>query len=107
MHLLIIGVLPAIVLMVVIYNCDKVEREPIGLVIGMMGFGMLTILPTLICEMIAQAGLQLVFDSEMLIYKFLEAFFGVALIEEFWKLFAVRLFRWNKKAKVKLYVCGI
>ncbi|MBO5087737.1 MAG: PrsW family intramembrane metalloprotease [Lachnospiraceae bacterium] len=98
MHLLIIAVLPAIVLMIVIYKCDQIEKEPIGLILGVMGLGILSILPTLVCEIISDAFLMLLFNPDGVIYKFLSAFFGVALIEEFWKLFMVRVFIWKNKA---------
>lgn len=98
MHLLIIAILPAVVLMLVIYKCDRVEPEPIRLVLGMMGLGILSVIPTLICELIADIGLSLFLDTDSAIYHFLNAFFGVALIEEFWKLFFVMIFVWKKKA---------
>ncbi len=98
MHLLLIAVLPAVVLMIVIYKCDRIEKEPIGLVLGVAGLGIVSCIPTVICEMIADVVLQFLFGSSGVIYSFLSAFLGVALIEEFWKLFMVRVFIWNNKA---------
>ncbi len=98
MHLLIIAVLPAIVLMFVIYKCDRIEKEPIGLILAVAALGIVSCIPTIICELVADIGLQLFFEPGGVIYNFLHAFFGVALIEEFWKLFMVRIFIWNRKA---------
>jgi len=98
MHLLIIAILPAIVLMFVIYKCDRIEKEPIGLVLAVAGLGILSVIPTIVCELCADVFLSLLFNPDGAIYKFLNAFFGVALIEEFWKLFMVRVFIWNRKA---------
>lgn len=98
MHLLIIAVLPAIVLMFVIYKCDRIEKEPIGLIFAVAGLGIVSCIPTIICELVADIGLQLFLEPRGFIYNFLHAFFGVALIEEFWKLFMVRVFIWNRKA---------
>lgn len=98
MHLLLVAILPAIILMFVIYKVDKVEKEPIGFVLGIAGLGILSCIPTVICELVAEMLLVQVVDSTSIIYIFLDAFLGVALIEEFWKLFVVRVFVWNAKA---------
>ncbi len=98
MHLLIIAILPAVFLMFVIYKCDRIEKEPIGLIIGIMALGMLSVIPTVICELLATAGMDLLIPQGSVLYKFIDAFLGVALIEEFWKLLIVRLVIWKNKA---------
>ncbi|MBQ4057315.1 MAG: PrsW family intramembrane metalloprotease [Lachnospiraceae bacterium] len=98
MLLLLLAVLPAIALMVVIYICDRIEKEPIGLVLGVMGLGMLSCAPTVVCEIIAELVLSFLFGFNEWVFHFMNAFLGVALIEEFWKLVVVRLFVWNRKA---------
>ena len=98
MFLLLLAILPAVVLMIVIYMCDRIEKEPIGLVLGVMGLGMLSCIPTLVCELIAEPILGFMFGFNDWIYNFMNAFLGVALIEEFWKLVMVRLLVWNRKA---------
>lgn len=98
MHLLIIAILPAILLMFIIYKCDQIEREPIGLIFCVMGLGMVSCIPTIVCETIADSFLTFLFHPNSILYNFLSAFLGVALIEEFWKLFMVRMFIWNHKA---------
>ncbi len=98
MHLLAIAVLPATVLMYVIYRYDKVEREPLGLLLGVMGLGMITIIPAVIWELLGEKLLLLLFEEESPFYIFLENFFVVALAEETVKRLVVRYFVWNKKA---------
>ncbi len=98
MHLLMIAILPAILLMVVIYKCDRIEKEPIGLIIGTMVLGMLTCIPAALCELLAKTGLQFFLPETSILYILIESFLGIALIEEFWKLFVIRLFIWNRKA---------
>lgn len=98
MHLLIIAVLPAAVLMYVIYRYDKVEREPVGLLLGVMGLGMLTTIPAIIWELLGEKLLSLLFWEKSLPYIFLETFLVVALAEETVKRLVVRYFVWNKKA---------
>ncbi len=98
MHLLLIAVLPAVILMFIIYKVDKVEREPFWFVFGILILGMISCIPTIICEMITEGILLQIADSSSIVYVFLNAFLGVALIEEFWKLIVVRVFVWNAKA---------
>ena len=98
MHLLVISILPAAVLMLVIYKCDRVEPEPAGLVLAVMGFGMLTILPAMICEAIGEGLLSVFLPQESILFQFLDAFFVIALTEEFWKRFVIRTYIWKKPA---------
>lgn len=96
MHLLIISILPAAVLMFVIYQCDRVEPEPVKLVLSVMGFGMLTIIPSIICELLGEGLLSLFLYKENPWYIFLENFFVIGLVEEFWKRFVVKAYIWKK-----------
>ena len=64
MHLLIIAVLPAIVLMFVIYKCDRIEKEPIGLIFAVAGLGIVSCIPTIICELVADVVLQLFLEPQ-------------------------------------------
>lgn len=76
MHLLVIAVLPAAVLMYVIYRYDKVEREPIGLLLAVMGLGMLTTIPAIIWEILGEKVLSLFFWEESLPFIFFDNFFS-------------------------------
>lgn len=97
MHLLIISILPAVVLMIVIYKCDQVEPEPIRLVLAMMGLGMLTAIPSVICEYVGENILYMFWDTWQMPYIVLENFLVVGLAEEFWKWLVVKLFIWKNK----------
>ena len=98
MHLLIIAVLPAAVLMYVIYRYDKVEREPIGLLLAVMGLGMLTTIPAIIWEVLGEKFLSLFFWEGSLLFIFFDNFLVVALAEECLKRLVVRYFVWKKRA---------
>ena len=98
MHLLIIAVLPAVVLMFVIHRYDKVEREPMGLVLAVMGLGMLTTIPAIIWELLGEKVLSMFFWEQSLPFVFLDTFFVVALAEECLKRLVVRCFVWRKRA---------
>lgn len=101
MHLLLIAILPAALLMFVICKCDRVEPEPVSLIFKVMGLGMLTVFPSIICEMIGGAFVELYAEiarqRETAIYFALENFLVIGLAEEFWKLFVVKKYIWKKK----------
>ena len=44
------ALLPAIILMIYVYKQDAVEKEPIGLLLALFGFGMLSCIPASILE---------------------------------------------------------
>ena len=44
------ALLPAIILMIYVYKQDSVEKEPIGLLLALFGFGMLSCIPASILE---------------------------------------------------------
>lgn len=97
MHLLIIAMLPAITLMFVIYQCDRVEKEPVSLVLKVMGLGMLVIIPVLVCELAGEFILSRFWYETELPYLVLMNFIVVGISEEFWKRFIIRKYIWKKK----------
>lgn len=82
-----IAIVPAIILCVMIYRMDKVEKEPVGLIILTFILGGVAAAPILVCEIAVDAALGwLKYQGPlgMLLFMLL----GVALIEEFFKLMA-------------------
>lgn len=96
MHLLIIAILPAAVLMFLIYKCDKVEREPVSLILKVMGLGMAIIIPVVICELMGEVVISLFCKPYSILYIFLDNFLIVGLLEEFWKRLIVKKYIWNR-----------
>lgn len=96
MHLLIIAILPAAVLMFLIYKCDKVEREPISLILKVMGLGMVVIVPIVVCELVGEGIISLFLKEESVLYVFLDNFLVVGLMEELWKRLIIKKYIWNK-----------
>lgn len=94
--LTILAVLPAVVLMVYIFRKDSVEHEPLGLLGALFLGGCVSVLPVIFCELIADALLQTIFGNGIT-YAFMENFFGVALMEEGWKLIFLLLIAWRSK----------
>ena len=91
MSLLLIGagLLPAIVLCVYIYIKDRVEKEPLGLLIKLLIAGVVICFPVVLFEEI----LLDIFKGNAI----LENFVGIALVEEGFKLIAVLIFTKNNK----------
>ena len=44
------ALLPAIILMVYVYSQDKVEKEPLGLLVALFGYGAISCIPASILE---------------------------------------------------------
>ncbi len=84
--------------MLVIYKCDKVEPEPLNLVLAVLGFGMLTTIPSILFELIGEGILSVFLAEDSVLFTLLDTFFVVALAEEFWKRFVVKKYMWKKPA---------
>ena len=97
--LLTAAVIPAIVLMVVIYLCDRTEKEPVGLIMLVMLLGAVTIIPAAIIEMMGGAILELICGIIPLgfLQAFIENYFIVAITEEILKWAVIMIFIWRHK----------
>ena len=96
--IILLAVIPAAALMIFIYLTDSNEREPIGLLLGVFGLGILSAIPAVILEAIAKVIIDAIFGGlNEFIYHFITALFGVALIEEFVKFMAAFLPTWRNK----------
>ena len=86
---------PAIALMVVIYNQDKVEHEPFPLLMKLVGGGCLAAIPAMILESIGEPLLTKFIDPGSPLYSVVLAFLIVAVAEEGSKFFFLRKFSWR------------
>lgn len=95
--MLFIAVIPAIALMIFIYLQDNIEREPLGLLLGIFGLGILSVIPTMICEYISEKIIDVTFGGAELLRLAVSAFFGVGIIEEGFKFLAAYLPTWRNR----------
>ena len=95
--LLFIAVLPSIVLMRFIYKKDKVEKEPFWLLLMLFGLEALACNAVVVAERAAGKINDFLFYSNPTIHTVFKAFIGVALIEEFSKLFVLKKLTWNSE----------
>ena len=96
--LLIAALLPPLFLMFMIYKLDKIEREPVGLIVKLFLFGALSCIPAAIIEVIVTKVFGTFMGAGSLLYAFIDAFFIVALAEEGVKHFVLKRITWMHPA---------
>lgn len=95
--LFIVAIIPVVVLLLLIYFSDKIEKEPFWLVLALMGMGMLSTIPAVIAELIGDTVISIFFVPETIPYNFLMYFFVVAVSEELCKFLFMFVITWKNK----------
>ena len=110
--LLMLAVLPALAVMFFVWKMDKREKEPVKLLLQLLGLGALTTISAIILETVFNAilngltsdwraesiltgKLEFVSESKRFWYQFLNAFFCVAMVEESGKFLVLYLRTWK------------
>jgi RsiW-degrading membrane proteinase PrsW (M82 family) len=93
--LVILAVAPPIGFLIYILRFDRIEPEPLSLVLKMLFLGCLAVVPAALIEM-AVLGLP-VFSREGVIGSGIQSFLVVAPVEEGLKLLTVMLFAWRNR----------
>ena len=105
------ALIPALILCVYVYKKDRVEKEPIGLLLLLLGVGALMCFPAARAEGVLGDLLNMLFlnfaeeidgviylgDFAFRVYNFIDYFFDVALVEEGLKFIALLLVTRNNK----------
>lgn len=92
-----LAVLPAALLLIYIYRQDKLEKEPMGLLLSLLLMGVLAGLLSMILETIGTIALDLSgLSPASPVYTILMAFLVVAAVEEGTKYFLMHLRVWKK-----------
>ena len=102
--LIIAALLPAIVLLIYVYIKDRAEKEPLHILLLLLGAGALIIIPSIIFELIFGSVIDIAFgvtDESLAslatdpvlyrIYSGISMLLGVALVEEFFKWISMLL----------------
>ncbi len=96
--ILYLSILPSILLGIHIYNMDKIEKEPRGLLIRLFSCGLLSTFLTLLISDISGYFFPILnSDSTEIPVLLLNNFIGIALVEEFSKWIFLGLNTWNNK----------
>ena len=85
---LILAIVPPILIAYYVYQQDKFDREPKGLIIKSFLFGCLSVIPILI--------LEIIFNQNLFSNLFVYMFFGIALVEEGMKYFFLKKYLFNR-----------
>ena len=97
--MILIAVFPPLFLMWKIYNLDKIEKEPAGLLVRLFIFGALMAFPACFMEIfLSDYVLSRVLNPSTLLYIAIENFIIVAGAEEFFKRFILKKLTWNHPA---------
>ena len=81
LFLVVAALVPPLVLLLVVYRMDKIEREPVSLLIGLFLRGVLAMFPILILEILARQFVES-FSWSTMAYLFLSYFVIPGFIEE-------------------------
>ena len=96
--LLIMAVVPAAVLLYYVYQADPVEKEPIRLLMGLLGWGALACIPAILLETVGSNVLLGGMESYNIPTLLLENFIIIALSEELCKFFFLHVRTWRHPA---------
>ncbi len=95
--LMTLALLPGILIIIFIFRKDKIEREPVGLIVKLVLFGVISCIPAVFLELFVE-GIGPVYREGTLAYALFEAFAVAALCEELCKYAFLRLGSWRHKA---------
>ena len=90
------AVVPAVVILAYVYKQDKTEREPLGLILGLVIMGIISTSLAQITERIGMTALSFIFwDDSSPVYRAILYFVIVGLSEEGFKFLLLRRKTWN------------
>lgn len=93
--LLAIAVLPAVLLIYYVYTKDKVEKEPIGLLISLVIWGALIVFPAAILEKLGSRALSYFAAGGTAKYNLFYCFLIIGCVEEGGKYLVMKYRIWN------------
>lgn len=91
------AVIPAVFLLVKVYQADKIEKEPPALIWSLAGLGVLSTFCAIVTETIGDSLLQQYLPEGSLSYNIWMYFIIVALSEEGFKYLFLHLKTWNSR----------
>ncbi len=94
--LLFLAILPGILLMIKVYRADRIEKEPIGLLILLLCLGAVVCFPVAYIENVLDRLFAGLIPAGRLL-RFVDNFIGVALIEETGKFAVTKLCTWKNR----------
>ena len=92
------AVIPAIVLLVKIYKADKLDKEPLGLLIALVFWGAVSTTLAVFTEEVGTGILDSLWPEDSLLYRVLMYFVVVGLSEEGFKYLLLKRHTWRSAA---------
>ena len=89
------AVIPAIVLLVKIYKADKLDKEPLGLLIALVFWGAVSTTLAVFTEEVGTGILDTLWPEDSLLYRLLMYFVVVGLSEEGFKYLLLKRHTWR------------
>jgi len=93
--LIALAILPAVALMIYIYKQDRLEQEPLRMIISLATLGVVSTFLAMITESVGMAVLGNLFSESSLAYRILLYFIVVGLSEEGFKYLVLRIGTWR------------
>lgn len=92
------AVIPAIVLLVKIYKADKLDKEPLGILIALVFWGAVSTTLAVFTEEVGTGILDALWPEDSLLYRVLMYFVVVGLSEEGFKYLLLKRHTWRSSA---------
>ena len=96
--MMVLALIPAAIILWMIYKADKIEKEPPILLVKLFIFGVISTLSAMALEIIGGELLLFFFYPDDIVYMAIENFLIVALAEEIGKYLVVKKIAWNHPA---------
>ena len=93
-----LAIIPSIILFIIIWRKDKIEKEPFGLLLKLFIFGALTIISAVVIGMAGQYLISDLFEEESMVFILIDNFLLTALVEEGGKYFVLKKTTWKHPA---------
>lgn len=97
LELALLALIPPALLLMLIWKVDKLEHEPVSLIIKVLIFGGLSGLVAAVIELLLDTPISSIYYTNPTAYYIVDNFFGVAIVEEGVKMLVVMLFVWRHK----------
>ncbi len=96
--MIILAIIPSIILFFIVWKYDTIEKEPIGLLMKLIGAGALTLVSAEVIGLLGEKLLKFILkDSSSLLYIFIFSFVLIGLVEELGKFVVLKLITWKNK----------
>lgn len=89
------AILPAVIIMVYLYNKDPVEKEPLKLLLSLIGLGVASSLIAMVLEIILEPLLTFIVQDDSPYFTTILSFTVIAFSEEGAKLLMLRIRTWE------------